>query len=94
MFTARVLAGIGLLAASLLLIDLAAGDNYQIRGSGPGPIANKKGEFAWKLEFDALNTRACWIQATYPGCASTRQGISAISATSLHPTCWRRLNKS
>jgi tetratricopeptide (TPR) repeat protein len=57
-----------------------------IQGSGPGPIANKKGEFLWKMEFDPFNTRACWIRATYPGYVSTRQAVSAINATSHDPT--------
>jgi tetratricopeptide (TPR) repeat protein len=113
MLPMRVLVGTGLLAASLLMIDSAAGDTYQVivkgkvtmedgsappftvgveqvcsdvQGSAPGPIANKKGEFLWKMEFDAFRQRACWIQATYPGYVSTRQDISAINATSHDPT--------
>jgi len=113
MLQTRVLAGIGLLAASSLMIDPAAGDTYQViltgkvtmedgstppftvgveracsdlQGSAPGPIANKKGEFLWRMEFDPFRMRACWIQATYPGYVSSRQEISGINATSHDPT--------
>jgi tetratricopeptide (TPR) repeat protein len=113
MLSTRVLVSIGSIAVSLMLIDSAAGDTYQViltgkvtmedgsappftvgiervcsdvQGSGPGPIANKKGEFLWKIEFDAFLMRACWIHATYPGYVSTRQEVSAINATSHDPT--------
>lgn len=112
MLPTRMLAGIGLLSACLL-IDTASADTYQVivtgkvtmedgsappftvgieqvcsdeAGSAPGPIANKKGEFLWKIEFDPFRTRTCWIQAHYPGYISTRQDISAINATSHDPT--------
>jgi tetratricopeptide (TPR) repeat protein len=113
MFATRVLVGIGLLAASFLFIDSAAGDTYQVivtgkvtmedgsappftvgieractdvQGSAPGPIANKKGEFLWRMVFDPFLMRTCSIQANYPGYVSTREDISAINATSHDPT--------
>jgi len=57
-----------------------------VQGSAPGPIANKKGEFLWRMEFDPFRTRACYIQATHPGYVSTHQDISGINATSHDPT--------
>jgi tetratricopeptide (TPR) repeat protein len=57
-----------------------------VQGSAPGPIANKKGEFLWRMEFDPFRTRSCYIQATYPGYISTRQDISGINTTSHDPT--------
>src|SRR5262249_20273227 len=49
------------------------------RGSAPGPITNKKGEYVWRLDVDPLNTRACFIRATHEGYASTRADISALN---------------
>jgi len=57
-----------------------------VQGSAPGPIANKKGEFLWRMEFDPFLQRTCFIQATYPGYVSTRLEITAINATSHDPT--------
>ncbi len=57
-----------------------------VQGSAPGPIANKKGEFLWKMEFDPFLQRTCFLQATYPGYVSSRLEITAINATSHDPT--------
>jgi len=113
MLSTRVLVCIGSLAVSLIWVNTAAGDTYQvivmgkvtmedgsappftvgierdcsdIQGSTPGPIANKKGEFLWKMEFDPFLQRTCWIQANYPGYVSSRVEASAINATSHDPT--------
>jgi Tfp pilus assembly protein PilF len=53
-----------------------------LQGSAPGPITNKKGEYLWRLEIDAFNTRACQIRATHPGYSSTSEDISGINAIS------------
>lgn len=53
-----------------------------LQGSAPGPITNKKGEYLWRLEIDAFDTRACRIQATHPGYISTSEDVSGINATS------------
>jgi hypothetical protein len=109
MLRTRILTGAALLAGSLLLIEPASGDTYQvivtgsvtmedgspppftvgiervcsdIQGSAPGPITNKKGVYVWHMEFDAFNTRSCYIRATHPGYISTQQPISGINATS------------
>jgi tetratricopeptide (TPR) repeat protein len=61
-------------------------DCSDTQGSAPGPIANKKGEFLWRMEFDPFLQRTCFIQARYPGYVSSRLEISAINATSHDPT--------
>jgi hypothetical protein len=98
MFTTRALVGIGLLAASFLLIDSAAGDNYQAIVTGKVTMEDGSAP-----PFTSGIERVCSdIQGSGPGpiankkdeFVSTRQVTSAINATSLDPTCWPRLHKS
>jgi hypothetical protein len=49
-----------------------------LQGSAPGPLANKKGEYTWRMDVDPFNSRKCVIQATHAGYTSTRIDISAL----------------
>jgi hypothetical protein len=49
-----------------------------LQGSAPGPLANKKGEFTWRMDVDPFNSRKCVIQATHAGYTSTTVDISAL----------------
>jgi tetratricopeptide (TPR) repeat protein len=57
-----------------------------IQGSAPGPLANKKGEYLWRMEMDSFNSRACVIHATHPGYLSTSIDVSSLNTTSHDPT--------
>lgn len=49
-----------------------------LNGSAPGPLANKKGEYTWRMDVDPFNSRKCVIQASHPGYSSTAIDISAL----------------
>jgi hypothetical protein len=49
-----------------------------LQGSAPGPLANKKGEYTWRMDVDPLNSRKCVIRASHPGYTSTSIDISAL----------------
>jgi Tfp pilus assembly protein PilF len=51
------------------------------RGSAPGPTANKKGEYLWRMDYDPLETRTCFLRATQKGYVSTTIDISALDTT-------------
>jgi len=51
------------------------------RGSAPGPTANKKGEYLWRMDYDPLDTRACFLRATQKGYISTTIDISNLDTT-------------
>jgi Flp pilus assembly protein TadD len=47
-------------------------------GSTPGPAANKKGEYIWRLDNDTTYTRTCRIEAALSGYSSTSVDISGL----------------
>jgi Flp pilus assembly protein TadD len=47
-------------------------------GSTPGPAANKKGEYVWRLANDTTYTRTCRIEAALSGYSSTSVDISGL----------------
>jgi tetratricopeptide (TPR) repeat protein len=49
-----------------------------LNGSAPGPLANKKGEYTWRMDVDPFNSRKCVIQATHAGYTSTAVDISSL----------------
>lgn len=49
------------------------------QGSAPGPLANKQGEYLWRMDVDPLRTRACFIRATHTGYISTTVDISGLN---------------
>jgi tetratricopeptide (TPR) repeat protein len=51
------------------------------RGSAPGPTITKKGEYLWRMDYDPLDTRACFLRATRQGYVSTTIDISALDTT-------------
>jgi tetratricopeptide (TPR) repeat protein len=51
------------------------------RGSAPGPTTTKKGEYLWRMDYDPLDTRACFLRATRQGYASTTVDISSLDTT-------------
>jgi hypothetical protein len=57
-------------------------------GDAPGPITNKKGEWVWRMQFDAFDPRSCSVRATHPGYTSTLVEISNINLA-LHDTTAR-----
>ncbi len=57
-------------------IQRICSDDY---GSAPGPITNKKGEYLWRMDVDNMLTRACTLEATLTGYASTSIDISDLS---------------
>jgi Flp pilus assembly protein TadD len=54
-------------------------------GDQPGPVTNKKGEWIWRMPFDAFDPRSCAVRASHPGYTSTRVEISNINLA-LHET--------
>jgi tetratricopeptide (TPR) repeat protein len=50
-------------------------------GSAPGPTTNKKGEYLWRMDYDPLATRACYLRATHSGYTSTSIEISSLDTT-------------
>jgi tetratricopeptide (TPR) repeat protein len=56
-----------------------------LKGDTPGPITNKKGEWVWRMEFSALDSRSCVFQATHPGYTSSRLDASNLNLN-LHET--------
>ena len=46
--------------------------------STPGPAANKKGEYIWRLDNDTTYTRTCRIEAALSGYSSTSVDISGL----------------
>ena len=63
-------------------IERVCSDQY---GDAPGPLTNKKGEWVWRMQFDAFDPRSCSVRATHPGYTSTLVGISNINLA-LHDT--------
>lgn len=47
-----------------------------------GPLTEKDGTYIWRLDFDFLGTRRCFIEATLNGYTSTQVEISGINPTS------------
>jgi Tfp pilus assembly protein PilF len=56
-----------------------------IQGDTPGPITNKKGEWVWRMQFSALDSRSCVFRATHPGYTSNSLDASNLNLT-LHET--------
>ncbi|HEY1757625.1 MAG TPA: hypothetical protein VGG72_19790 [Bryobacteraceae bacterium] len=50
-----------------------------VQASAPGPIADKKGHYTWKMDLDPENTRVCFLRATLPGFSSTRVDLDKIN---------------
>jgi Tfp pilus assembly protein PilF len=50
-----------------------------VQASGPGPLADKKGHYTWKMDLDPENTRVCFLRATMPGFTSTRVELDKIN---------------
>src|SRR5579862_3772791 len=50
-----------------------------VQASAPGPLADKKGHYTWKMDLDPENTRVCFLRATMPGFTSTRVDLDKIS---------------
>jgi len=63
-------------------IERVCSDSY---GDAPGPLTNKKGEWVWRMQFDAFDPRSCSVRATHPGYTSTLVAISNINLA-LHDT--------
>jgi len=63
-------------------IERVCSDPY---GDAPGPLTNKKGEWVWRMQFDAFDPRSCSVRATHPGYSSTLVEISNINLN-LHDT--------
>lgn len=59
-------------------IERVCSDLY---GDAPGPLTNKKGEWVWKMQFDAFDPRSCIFRATHPGYTS-----STVDATNINLT--------
>ena len=57
-----------------------------LQGNAPGPITNKKGEWVWRLEFDAFRPRLCVLRASHPGYLSTTAEESNINLNSRDTT--------
>lgn len=51
-------------------------------GDTPGPLANKKGEWLWRLEIDAFAARSCVFRASHAGYTSTTIDASNVNLTS------------
>lgn len=49
-----------------------------LQGSAPGPLVNKKGDWIWRMDVDALAIRTCSIKATAQGYTSSRVDITNI----------------
>jgi tetratricopeptide (TPR) repeat protein len=50
-----------------------------LQGSAPGPLADKKGEYVWRMDMDPMRTRVCFLQAILAGYVSSRIDISGIN---------------
>jgi Tfp pilus assembly protein PilF len=50
-----------------------------VQASAPGPLADKKGHYTWKMDLDPENTRVCFLRATMPGFTSTRVELDKIN---------------
>jgi tetratricopeptide (TPR) repeat protein len=50
-----------------------------ISGSAPGPLTDKKGKWVWRMDVDPMRTRACRLEVSLPGYASSSIDISALS---------------
>jgi len=50
-----------------------------VQASAPGPLADKKGHYTWKMDLDPENTRVCFLRATLPGFTSTRVDLDKIN---------------
>src|SRR5579862_8090903 len=48
-------------------------------GDAPGPTTNKKGEWVWRMDFDNLLTRTCFLKADLAGFVSTQIDISDVN---------------
>ena len=59
-------------------IERVCSDLY---GDAPGPLTNKKGEWVWKMQFDAFDPRSCIFRASHPGYTS-----STVDATNINLT--------
>src|SRR5277367_3107383 len=51
------------------------------RGSMPGVLTDKKGEFIWRMNIDPLETRSCVIRATHAGYTSSSVPVSGVDTT-------------
>jgi Tfp pilus assembly protein PilF len=54
-------------------------------GDQPGPVTNKKGEWIWRMNFDAFDPRSCSVRASHPGYTSSIVETSNINLA-LHET--------
>lgn len=52
-----------------------------VRGSMPGVLTDKKGEFIWRMNIDPLETRNCTLRATHEGYTSTEVEVSGVDTT-------------
>ena len=51
----------------------------------PGPLTNKKGEWVWRMQFDAFDIRSCVFRATHTGFSSNTVSASGLN-TAMHET--------
>lgn len=47
--------------------------------TSPGPLADKKGHYIWRMDLDPENTRVCYLYSTLPGFTSTRVNIANMA---------------
>jgi tetratricopeptide (TPR) repeat protein len=63
-------------------IERVCSDSY---GDAPGPLTNKKGEWVWRMQFDAFDARSCVFRASHPGYTSSTVDATNINLA-LHET--------
>ena len=57
-----------------------------LAGTAPGPITNKKGEYLWRMDYNPLATRSCYLRATHSGYDSSKIDISDLDTTRTETT--------
>jgi len=50
-----------------------------VQASAPGPLADKKGHYTWRMDLDPENTRVCYLKATLPGFSSSQVDIANVN---------------
>jgi hypothetical protein len=66
-------------------IERICSDSY---GDAPGPLTNKKGEWVWRMQFDAFDARSCVFRASHPGYTSSTVDATNINL-SMHESTYR-----
>jgi hypothetical protein len=52
-----------------------------VYGTAQGPVANKKGEYSWRMDVDPLSGRKCYLHANSKGYTSNRIDISDLDGS-------------